>query len=184
MTTDQLLNNKSLSRIGLFIQKDIGIISLMVMPVLTLYGCTAANPACQYTIQTRLEHIAFNVENPDEMAAWYTRNLRMVIKLSLNSPKKVRFIADRGDNIMFELYRDPDRPFYNFEQLDPLTFHIAFSVKEIDSIRDRLKDAGAVVVSPISTTTLGDQICMLRDPWGVSLQIIQRKTPILSEKQK
>ena len=48
----------------------------------------------------------------------------------------------------------------------------------VERHRDLLK-RGATLVDDITTTHTGDQLIMLRDPWGFALQFVTRVNPIL-----
>jgi uncharacterized glyoxalase superfamily protein PhnB len=64
-------------------------------------------------------------------------------------------------------------------KINPLSFHIAFVVNDVRSIRNRLIAAGATLVEDIKISASGDEILMLRDPWGVPIQFIKRAQPML-----
>ena len=55
--------------------------------------------------------------------------------------------------------------------------HVAFAVEEATPIKERLVAAGA---TPVSDSVLedGTRLVMLRDPWGVALQLVQRAVPL------
>jgi hypothetical protein len=57
--------------------------------------------------------------------------------------------------------------------------HIAYVSENPAIDRDRLVQAGAVTVDDVITTPAGDQIVMLRDPWGVPIQLVKRAKPML-----
>jgi glyoxylase I family protein len=40
--------------------------------------------------------------------------------------------------------------------------------------------AGATVATEATVTDSGDELAMLRDPWGVPIQILKRANPMLS----
>jgi len=66
--------------------------------------------------------------------------------------------------------------------MDPLVLHIAFMVEDVKGIREKLIAAGATSIGDVSTIPSGDEIAMLRDPWGVAIQFIKRAEPMLSFK--
>ena len=51
---------------------------------------------------------------------------------------------------------------------------------EFDMASDRLVTAGAKLVDDLFFNAVGDQLVMLRDPWGVPLQLVKRTTPMLA----
>lgn len=44
---------------------------------------------------------------------------------------------------------------------------------------ERLVNAGAALVGPPQTTSGGDRLAMLRDPWGLAMQLCRRATPMV-----
>lgn len=52
--------------------------------------------------------------------------------------------------------------------------HVAFVCDDIPGTVERLLDAGATVVSRPETTLIGDELAMLRDPWGFSIRLCKR----------
>jgi uncharacterized glyoxalase superfamily protein PhnB len=64
-------------------------------------------------------------------------------------------------------------------KMNHLSIHIAFMVDDIRAIRNGLIAAGATLVEDVKVSSGGDQILMLRNPWGVPIQFIQRGEPVL-----
>jgi len=127
----------------------------------------------------QLEHIAINVPAPAEMAKWYAENLDMhIVRQSAEAPY-MHFLADQGKESMIEIYSNPDADVPNYASLDPLIFHIAFYADNIEAKRDQLVAAGATVVGAINETPAGDRLLFLRDPWGITLQLVTRQKPML-----
>jgi catechol 2,3-dioxygenase-like lactoylglutathione lyase family enzyme len=130
----------------------------------------------------RIEHIAINVKDPVAMAEWYCANLQMKVVKKGPAPINTRFICDAGGIMMLELYNNPPDAVPDYGSMDPLVFHIAFTVDNVKYIRDKLIAAGAVPVGEASKTSGGDEIAVLRDPWGLALQFVRRAEPMISEK--
>jgi glyoxylase I family protein len=128
----------------------------------------------------RLEHVALNVEDPVGMAKWYCQNLGMKIIREGPPPINARFISDDGENMMLELYTNPPDAIPDYASMDPLVLHIAFMAEDVKRIRAKLIAAGATPVGDVSKIASGDEIAMLRDPWGVAIQFIKRADPMLS----
>ena len=63
--------------------------------------------------------------------------------------------------------------------IDPLILHLAVAVDEVAAERDRLIAAGAVPEGEIVITDDGDELAMLRDPWGFPLQLANRRQPMI-----
>lgn len=128
----------------------------------------------------RLEHIAINVEDPAAMAGWYSENLGMKIMREGPPPINVRFVSDEQENMMLELYTNPPDAVPDYRSMNPLVFHICFMIDDVKGICRELVAAGATLVAEASTTEAGDEIAMLRDPWGVPIQFLKRAESMLS----
>jgi glyoxylase I family protein len=63
--------------------------------------------------------------------------------------------------------------------VNPLSLHNAFMVDDVRTIRNALIAAGATLVEDIKLSPDGDEILMLRDPWGVPIQCVKRGKPML-----
>jgi glyoxylase I family protein len=162
------------------------LISVILMLALTVGGCRSTTDDLRQTRKEamkriRLEHIALNVEDPVRMADWYCRNLGMKILKEGPPPVNGRFIADAQGNMMLEVYTNPPDGVPDYRSMNPLCLHIAFMVDD-EATQKRLLAAGATLVEGVSTTPAGDQIAMLRDPWGVPIQFVRRSEPMLSHR--
>lgn len=127
----------------------------------------------------KIEHIALNVGNATEQVKWYVEHLGMQIVRQQNDRNQTHFIADDSGQMMIELYTNPDVPLPAYATMEPRELHIAFSVTDMVSERNRLIAAGATAAGDIEETVAGDFLAMLRDPWGVTLQLAQRKNPMI-----
>jgi glyoxylase I family protein len=130
--------------------------------------------------QIRFEHMALNVSAPVEIARWYAANLDMRIVREDPPPINTRFIADRGNHMMLEVYTNPPDTVPDYALTDPLQLHLAFMVDNVDAIRARLIAAGATPVGNVTVTPTGDRLAMMRDPWGLAIQLVCRAEPMLS----
>ena len=83
--------------------------------------------------------------------------------------------------ILIEFYRNPRVPVPGYGTMDPLLLHLAFVSDTPAADRDRLVAAGATVAEDLTTAPNGDTLVMLRDPWGVALQLVKRVKPMLGE---
>jgi glyoxylase I family protein len=126
-----------------------------------------------YMNGVRLEHVAINVKEPIQMAQWYCENLGMTIKRHGEPPISMHFLAAAGDSTMIEIYCNPPDAVPDYAAMDPLLFHIAFTANDIKAIQDALIAAGATLESH-QVAPNGDELLMLRDPWGVALQFVKR----------
>lgn len=127
----------------------------------------------------RLEHVGLNVADPIKMAQWYVENLGMKVLREGPPPANARFLADSGGNMMLEVYRNPPDAVPNYAAMDPLLLHVAFMVDDVDTVRQKLLAAGATPAGEVTTTPAGDKLAMLRDPWGLAIQLLRRADPML-----
>lgn len=126
----------------------------------------------------KLEHVAINVAEPDLMAAWYVEHLGLRIARHAPEPNHTYFLADDGGSII-EIYRNPAAAVPDYPAIAPLMLHFAFSVGDIEAEIRRLVAAGATQHAAIEDTPAGDRLVFLRDPWQVTIQLVQRRVPIL-----
>jgi catechol 2,3-dioxygenase-like lactoylglutathione lyase family enzyme len=127
----------------------------------------------------KIEHTAYQVADPIGVARWYVAHLGMTIKRSQTAPPFVHFLADDGDAVMLEFYNNPVVAVPDYRELHPLVFHLAFKTDDVANTRARLIAAGATSEGEITTVPTGDVLAMLRDPWGLPLQILSRREPMI-----
>jgi len=127
----------------------------------------------------RIEHLAYNVADPVSVAAWYVRHLGWQIRRSESGPPHAHFIADSSGQVMVEIYHNTTAPVPDYRSMNPLVLHIGLVCgPDIDAVRQRLLEAGATDAGGIMVTPRGDRLAMLRDPWGMAIQLCCRKTPM------
>jgi len=122
----------------------------------------------------KIEHVAYQVQDPAAFARWYEQHLGMTIKRVQPDPPYGHFLADDGDAVMLEVYNNPKVPVPDYPNIDPFLLHVAFGVSNVAETRDRLLSAGASAVGDITVTPAGDHLAMLRDPWGLPVQLVSR----------
>jgi glyoxylase I family protein len=89
------------------------------------------------------------------------------------------FLADSAENMMMELYQNDQVPVINFNDVDFFSLHLASMSDDLAATRDKLVKAGATVAQDINKTPAGDEILVVRDPWGFPLQFVKRAVPML-----
>ena len=158
----------------------------VILPLTLLAGCSEmhvnSTEGANNTVRKnriRLEHVAINVEDPVSMAKWYGKNLGMKVVRKGPPPVNMHFISDAGGNMMLEIYNNPPDAVPDYASMDPLLLHIAFMVDDVKGIREKLIAAGATPVGEVTVTSSGDELAMLRDPWGVAIQFVKRAKPML-----
>jgi len=127
----------------------------------------------------KIEHTAYQVADPTAVARWYVQHLGMTVKRSQAEPPFMHFVADDGDAVMLEFYHNPDVEVPDYRELNPVVFHLAFRTDDVQATRARLVAAGATPETAITVTAAGDELTMLRDPWGLPLQLLKRRVPMI-----
>jgi catechol 2,3-dioxygenase-like lactoylglutathione lyase family enzyme len=127
----------------------------------------------------RIEHVAFNVSDPVAMAKWCEQHLDMKTVRSFGPPTHTRFVADAGGQSVIEIYNNPKAAVPDYRKIDPLILHLAFVVDDVPGTRARLLQADATAEGEVTVTDTGDELAMLRDPWGFAVQLVKRRTPML-----
>src|SRR5215471_16858850 len=128
----------------------------------------------------KIEHFALQVPDPAAMADWYVKHLGFSVARSNGAPSNTRFVLEERGSVMFEIYRNPRAPVPDYFKQDPLLLHLAFVSDDPAADRNRLVAAGATIVEDLTTTPTGDHLVMLRDPWGLAVQLVKRAEPMLA----
>ena len=123
------------------------------------------------------EHVALNVPDSRAMAAWYTTHCGLQVVHAGETPPYVRFVADSTGRVIMELYTNPKASVPDYAAQHPLVLHVAFAVSDIEATKARLLQAGATLFSD-ETLPDGSRLVMLRDPWGIPLQLVKRNKPL------
>lgn len=126
----------------------------------------------------RIEHTGYMVEDPPAVAAWYVEHLGFEIVRKMDEQPYTHFIA--VENVMLEIYNNPQAEVPDYGAMDPLVLHIGFEVTgDIEAEKARLVEAGARVQRDTFVTAAGDELVMLRDPWGFAIQLCKRASVML-----
>jgi len=126
-----------------------------------------------------IEHLGLNVPEPAAMADWHVAHLGLRIVLAKDQPVPVRFLADSADHVMLEVYRNPAVPVPDYWAIDPLVLHLAFTSDDVPGDYQRLLAAGATAATAPNVLPAGDEIAIVRDPWGLAVQLVRRARPML-----
>ncbi len=127
----------------------------------------------------KLEHVALLVADPAAMARWYEEHLGMRVVRSHDTPAPARFLADAQGQSVLEVYSGT-LPLPDYAAMDPGLLHVAFASRDVAKDRARLLAAGAAPIGELTRTPAGDEFAMLRDPWGLALQLASRAKPLVS----
>jgi catechol 2,3-dioxygenase-like lactoylglutathione lyase family enzyme len=126
----------------------------------------------------RLEHVALNVTDPRGVADWYVAHLGMRVVRQVDGPPHTRFLADAAGATVVEIYANESARVPDYRAMDPLELHLAFDSAEPDADRAALVGAGATFEAETRLPD-GSRLLMLRDPWGLALQLCARTVPLL-----
>lgn len=126
----------------------------------------------------KFEHMGFNVPDAAAMADWYVKHCGMSIAMASEGAPYMRFLADSTGRVCAEIYTNPNAAIPDYASQNPLVFHFAFAVDNARAEKERLMAAGATVVSD-GTSEDGTGLVMMRDPWGIPLQLCCRKEPLV-----
>ncbi|MCC7493796.1 MAG: VOC family protein [Fimbriimonadaceae bacterium] len=126
-----------------------------------------------------IEHIGYQHPDPRAATPWYLQQLGFRLVRQLDQPPYTSFLVDSAGHGIVEFYCNPAAPLPDYPRQDPLVLHLALQVDDVPGERDRLLAAGATLADDVATTPYGDQIVMLRDPWGFPLQLVHRATPLV-----
>jgi catechol 2,3-dioxygenase-like lactoylglutathione lyase family enzyme len=145
---------------------------------------------------TRIDHVGITVSDLDRALGFYREllGLRVMADAIVAEPEVADLLGldsvelrivdlDSGDGRVVELiqYLQPKGTRIGYASADPATAHVAFTVDDLDAVRERLSQAGATIVSrrPITISDPGGSfdgaICLyVRDPDGAILELVQR----------
>lgn len=126
--------------------------------------------------ELKFEHLAINVPDPVKMAQWYIENCGLKAVSALQEPPFTHFLTDSEGKTAIEIYNNPAAPIPDYFHQSHLVYHHAFTAKDIDQTKERLIKAGASYVEELILPNQ-TRLIMLRDPWGIALQLVDRKDP-------
>lgn len=124
----------------------------------------------------KIEHFAFQSSDPVAMAAWYVQHLGMRVVKAIGAPTHTHFLEAEDGAVQIEFYRNETAPIPDYPNQDPLLIHLAFVSADPVADAERLKAAGATHQSGPTVTAAGDELIMLRDPWGFPIQLCKRSS--------
>lgn len=128
----------------------------------------------------KIEHVAFNVPDPVNMARWYVEHLGLTVKRRSIDPPYGHFLADDGGTVMIEFYRNTAAPIPDYATQPPPVLHLALVSRDVEADVRRLTAAAGTLVGGIDRPASGDVLAFVRDPWGVCLQLVQRSQAMIA----
>jgi len=126
----------------------------------------------------KIEHFALNVADPVAMTAWYCTHCGLRVVRINPGPAQTHFLADDQSTVL-EIYHNPPDTVPDYASMNPLLLHLALQSTNAASDAERLIAAGASMVEELRLDD-GSHLVILRDPWGLALQICQRGTPLFT----
>lgn len=124
----------------------------------------------------KFEHFALNVPDPRAHAHWYVQHVGFSIARAREDMPFTHFLADETGRTVVEFYANPRGPIPDYAAMHPLSFHFALVTADARAERARLETAGARLYLEEPQPD-GSLLIMMRDPWGVPLQLCQRTKP-------
>jgi len=127
----------------------------------------------------KIEHVGLQVQDPVAAATWYVENLGFHVVRTGGAPGYARFLADGTGETMLEIYCNPAVPVPDYVSMDPLIMHIAVLVEDVPAAVEKLLAAGGAPAGEIDGNDVGDEFAMVRDPWGLTFQLMKRARPLV-----
>lgn len=124
----------------------------------------------------KFEHFALNVPDARAHAHWYVQHLGLTIARQRPDAPFTHFLADATGRTVVELYSNPAAAYPDYAHTHPLVFHFALVAADARAEQARLERAGATFVVEDALPD-GSRLVMMRDPWGVPVQLCQRAVP-------
>jgi len=111
------------------------------------------------------------------MTHWYVEHLGFKVARQREDPPHTRFLSDDTGRVVVELYTNPLAAITAFPAQHPLMFHLALVAV---GCAGRMS-AGWSKPGPSSSLEEpqadGSMLIMMRDPWGMPIQLCQRAKP-------
>lgn len=126
----------------------------------------------------KIEHAAYVMQDPVKAAEWYCEHLGFKVARGIKESPYTHFLLDRETGAMLEIYNNPKVQVPDYRSMDPLILHLAFETDDVEGERRRLIAAGAEPEGDLEMTPSGDEVAMLRDPWGFPVQLASRAEPM------
>lgn len=122
----------------------------------------------------RFEHTAYNVTDPAAQAQWYVDAFKLRIVRAIGAPTFTHFVTDSENRLTLEFYNNSLGPIPDYHGINQWTQHVAFSSDDLSSDARELSSLGATWDGAIVDLPGGDRTTFVRDPWGLTVQLIQR----------
>lgn len=130
----------------------------------------------------KIEHFALNVADPIAIAEWYVANMGLQIVRKQVGGANTHFLADESGDVMLEIYNNPPDEVPDYKNMNPLLLHLAFVCENPAHKRAELEAAGASFAEEVHIKD-GSHLVMMRDPWGMAIQLCKRGNKMLKYQQ-
>lgn len=122
----------------------------------------------------KIEHFAIDVPDAEAAIAWWCSNLGF-----RRAAPASAFIVEESGAMAIEVYRTGETPSApDYKSMNAMTFHVAFESDDVKADADRLVAAGATL-EQITLENPAFHMAILRDPWGVPVQLCKREKKLL-----
>lgn len=126
-------------------------------------------------MEFEIEHIGIAVRDPVKMAKWYQEALGFKIRFSAEDDEKaVAFLTDSGGRVLLELGKLPGILPLAVGLSHHLQLHIALQSADPERDAEYLVSMGASFIESCPIKRPGDNLIVLSDPWGNTLQLAKR----------
>ncbi len=121
----------------------------------------------------KLEHVAFDVPEPEKLIAWWCEHLGF-----RRSTPGSAFIIDDSGTMGLEFYRSGDTPAKpDYRATHAMTMHVALVSDDVRADAERLAAAGGTI-EKIKLDSSDFHMAIVRDPWGIPVQLCKREKTI------
>ena len=124
-----------------------------------------------------IEHLAFVVKDPEAVCKWYCSHLGLR-ELRRGGGGDI-FVCDEEGSTILQLEDarlvSEDEDIADHANRDARQLHLAFCTEDVIGECERLEAAGAVKEGDALVTEDGDEMVLMRDPWGLPFQLVNRK---------
>lgn len=127
----------------------------------------------------KIEHIGFIVPEPVSMGEWYSENFSLGVLRKLgNDEQGVVFLKDPESGTVLEFAKLKEIDPLPFRSLPDLQVHLAFESDNPLKTSGQLEKAGAEFIGESPKAEAENERFLLKDPWGMTIQIIKRKNSL------
>ena len=123
----------------------------------------------------KLEHIGLIIEHPISTAEWWVANLgfEWIRKLGTDDGGAA-FITDQQGTVI-EFAKLEEVPSLDLNGLKFIQLHFAIECDDTVREAERLVKLGAVMVGESPRNVYPNEKLIIRDPWGICIQLINRQ---------